>query len=163
MDSREPDFHSGRSTFHVLPLMAVPPVLDALLALLHKGSFCHHCGRCCRDCKDGIYVTDQELGMIAKRLGIPEQDVRRRFLGASQYGVQVLRAPCPLLEGHMCSVYDIRPFSCRIFPLGSQPLHGQLVVMVANCPGGLDFTRRVISDLYNQLRLGGQKSEWKPR
>ncbi len=83
---------------------------------------CRMCGECCRklskvvyDPRDGkVYMEDLDVDYV----DIPEE--YREFS-------HPIKIPCPFLKDNVCSIYSIRPKSCRDFPL----LTGDLGV---NCP-----------------------------
>lgn len=63
-----------------------------------------------------------------------------------------LKAPCGLLEGKLCSVYEKRPWSCRVYPFAwVQP--GLLVLY--QCPMG----REVTAELLKFAELSGFRVE----
>ncbi len=75
---------------------------------------CAHC------CHVWVSVSAPEVLHVAKRLrrrgGLTPDRVRaaQSLTGGYSFAVRALHpTPCPLLEREACSVYDIRPLSCR--------------------------------------------------
>ena len=85
--------------------------LDAFM-LLH----CDKCGGCCRTFEK-FKVTKRELKQIAKHLDVTWQNLIKqlstRLIGDHCY----IHQPCTFLTGNTCSIYDVRPWNCRGFPL----------------------------------------------
>jgi hypothetical protein len=63
-----------------------------------------------------------------------------------------LKAPCGLLEGNLCSVYEKRPVSCRVYPF-AWAQRGLLVLY--HCPMG----KKVTAELLKFAELSGFKVE----
>ncbi len=86
-------------------------------------SECRMCASCCRY-DSGIFL-DQDIERISGRLGVPEEDFRKRFLEVRQiYNKNVHKAKlkrdkkpygqCIFLEGSECSIHDFKPDHCRL-------------------------------------------------
>lgn len=92
----------------------------------HKGLDCFN--RCCHDVN--IFLTPYDVLRIKEHLGISSESFLDRyciipFSRNQKYPVVVLRMEeddeksCPFLrEPEGCSIYEDRPWSCRIYPLG---------------------------------------------
>ena len=63
-----------------------------------------------------------------------------------------LKAPCGLLEGDLCSVYEKRPMSCRVYPF-AWAQRGLLVLY--QCPMG----KKVTAELLKFAEMSGFKVE----
>jgi hypothetical protein len=63
-----------------------------------------------------------------------------------------LKAPCGLLEGNLCSVYEKRPMLCRVYPFAWA--QGGLLLLY-QCPMG----REVAAELLKFAELSGFKLE----
>ncbi len=90
---------------------------------------CRMCGECCR--KLGKVVFDPRTG----RIYIEDLEVEW-IEGLERYKdfPHPIKIPCPFLKGNRCEIHDIRPRSCREFPL----LTGDLGV---DCPALKSFER----------------------
>jgi uncharacterized protein len=81
---------------------------------------CLACGSCCRDNK--VELDDEDLARFAKA-GRPE--LGRPPFARRQDGVVVLvlqkdRRCKHLADDNRCGIYDLRPYSCSRFPVGSE-------------------------------------------
>lgn len=87
-----------------------------------QSDFCTRCGTCCRECHP-IDFTKRELKIVADHLKTSYKKLKKKLrirplVGES--GILAMPAkPCPFLNGENdCSVYAIRPISCKLYPLG---------------------------------------------
>lgn len=107
-----------------------------------QNDFCVRCGNCCRN-NNKIDFLKWELKAVAKRFGMSYGKLKRK-LNAKWSGRtsiwDVPGKPCPFLEGrNYCTIYDIRPLVCQLYPLG-KPLSCMLrgtpvqVIAVKDCP-----------------------------
>lgn len=88
---------------------------------------CDGCGECCtKDTVDSIMLTPFDLYNIAKTTGENIMDVIKEntdvYIGdTSHFIVARMKAKngvCPYLDNKKCSVHDMKPSACRLFPLG---------------------------------------------
>ena len=71
---------------------------------------CERCGRCCV-CINPIVITQIEAQEISKKEKKPVSEfVNGLSIKKEKY------EPCPFLEGKDCSIYDLRPASCKTYP-----------------------------------------------
>ncbi|MEW6348005.1 MAG: YkgJ family cysteine cluster protein [Thermodesulfobacteriota bacterium] len=81
---------------------------------------------CCRDVT--IFLNPADIGRLRTALGISSTEFLNRYtvgLVAEQTGIPavVLKMtdaagkPCPFVTDQGCSVYEARPYSCRMYPL----------------------------------------------
>jgi Fe-S-cluster containining protein len=88
---------------------------------------CTQCGLCCRGSGD-VSVTDDDIGRLAKRLGMTDVAFRERHTRTGRRGQVTLRDAknddCTFFrEGTGCTVYADRPVQCRTYPFWSSVLH----------------------------------------
>ncbi len=92
--------------------------------LCHKGLSCFT--QCCRDVN--IFLTPYDILRIKKRLGIPSGEFLSRYTLSlipekSGFPLVILKMDeerdrrCPFVESAGCSIYEDRPWSCRMYPL----------------------------------------------
>jgi Fe-S-cluster containining protein len=106
---------------------------------------CDLCASCCRNA--GIDLSPDEAVEILRLKGRAYFDmldinaVRDR-----------LKAPCGLLEGNLCSVYEKRPMSCKVYPFAwVQPG----LLLLYQCPMG----KKVTAELLKFAEMSGFKVE----
>ena len=82
---------------------------------------CQRCGNCCRWPGD-VRVTEEEVGKIARFLGMRETDCVERCtrLNANRTGLSIIDKPngeCLFLEGvNECRIQPVKPGQCAGFP-----------------------------------------------
>jgi len=77
---------------------------------------CTECANCCRVTATRLEEEDVERLAEALDMSIPAfQDAYLEFVEEAG-GHWKLPAPCPLLEGNLCRVYEARPVNCRAYP-----------------------------------------------
>lgn len=106
---------------------------------------CERCASCCRNA--GIDLSPDEAVEILKLKG-------RAYFDMIDVSVirDRLKAPCGLLEGNLCSVYEKRPVSCRVYPFAWA--QGGLLLLY-QCPMG----REVTAELLKFAEMSGFKVE----
>ena len=88
---------------------------------------CTMCGKCCRN-RDDILLTPKDVFRMAKELNILIGEFIKQYcevyIGSSSK-IAVIRLQsvgidrrCPLLKGNRCSVHDVKPGVCAMFPIG---------------------------------------------
>lgn len=100
--------------------------------LCHKGLSCFT--QCCRDVN--IFLTPYDILRIKKRLGIPSGDFLNRYTMSlipekSGFPMVILKMEeerdksCPFVGASGCSIYEDRPWSCRMYPLDRREQEGE--------------------------------------
>jgi Fe-S-cluster containining protein len=83
---------------------------------------CLECGSCCHDSNVVVYDDDLDRFRAGGRADLISPDNLKRKRG----GPMVLRwpdkgGPCRHLRRDLkCRIYELRPFNCRVFPVGSE-------------------------------------------
>ena len=75
---------------------------------------CTACANCCRETP--VLVDKADMERLARHLDSDVQTLRSTYLQRDEQKHWQLPAPCPLLAGNLCSVYDARPSTCRQYP-----------------------------------------------
>lgn len=88
---------------------------------------CHRCGKCCRE----LSVSEFDPFEIAAFLGVSLHEVEKYFRERKA-------KPCPFLSGNKCTIYPVRPYPCRVYPIGTD--FGDCGI---GCPGLLEVRRAV--------------------
>jgi Fe-S-cluster containining protein len=105
-----------------LKMVDDPDEIDALAHELHAEVFgridCTRCANCCKTMPPGL--NDQDIERIAARQNMTRQAFIDAFLQVdpeSPAEFLMKTIPCPFLGADdRCTIYDVRPESCRRFP-----------------------------------------------
>lgn len=96
---------------------------------------CRRCGICCKQ-SNASFLTE-ELEYICKNLKLDPKEFKEKYAITDKdnpHGIKI-SYPCPFFEEkeNKCSIYSMRPMSCRLYPFAS------LVVTIKPCKKGLDI------------------------
>lgn len=76
---------------------------------------CRACANCCR--LPGTTVNGADVERLAAHLSLSVAEFRERHVKTGIWGDELAASgPCMFLRGNDCSVYEIRPESCRGYP-----------------------------------------------
>lgn len=88
---------------------------------------CKGCGNCCKNRHD-LILNSKDLFNIAKKLALSTEQVIEKYCNTylgdnSRFPIvrlkpQGVNSACPLLKGSRCSVQDLKPGVCALFPIG---------------------------------------------
>jgi len=121
---------------------------------------CTQCGGCCAGFPGTVRVTDEEIDVLARRLGISEGEFRKgytRFVGAEELSLQEkANLDCVFYDSDAgCQVYEDRPKQCRTWPFWRRVVRSEATweTESASCPGmdmgqlcDVDSIRRLSED-----------------
>lgn len=117
---------------------------------------CQRCGNCCTT-GDPIRLKPEDLAAIAKSLKIPLNKALKKYTIQDPEKAGVLDfkhiLPCKFynLSAKGCKIYDIRPWSCRIFPfLGIYGSEDRVLVNEL-CPGSVE-TMKILKEAIEVVR-----------
>ena len=146
---------------------------------------CQQCGRCCAGEGEGfVFLYEKELPLIAKRLGITIQEFVTKYVDVinSEYKVldknlnhtkkkvflnsMVLKqdeqdGSCVFLDSktNFCTIYDVRPYQCRSWPLWFPLMTNEKELKEAKekCPGfqsnsGFITKSQIMTSLLKELK-----------
>jgi uncharacterized protein len=95
--------------------------VDRIALQLHQEAFqvvdCTRCANCCRTLRP--HFTDEDIERISNYLGQTREQFMADFLVWDIEGqcYRTKTTPCPLLgEDNKCTVYEVRPETCREYP-----------------------------------------------
>ena len=120
---------------------------------------------CCCDFDDGIdniIATSEEKNILLKRVG-KEYEKYFKKINDSAYNILSINSVCPFYKNG-CTVYDIRPSDCRLFPFDLKNINGKYYLIKYDLPCGsklvdednLDSiinTLKTIIDTYTDKKL----------
>jgi len=75
---------------------------------------CRTCANCCRVLAPPL--DQKEMQRLAKALGMDVPALKQAYLRQEKPWQWELPAPCPLLDGKLCRIYNARPKPCRDYP-----------------------------------------------
>ncbi|WP_041606090.1 YkgJ family cysteine cluster protein [Halothermothrix orenii] len=131
-----------------------PWKVDNLVRELNNKYFssfdCRNCGNCCRNLSPRF--TRYDIKRIAEQLGISINDFKNKYVSREQQtGFALKGESCPFLDGNTCTIYSVRPDSCRSYPhLTKKMFNHRFLEMIDNtyiCP----IVYNVIEDLKAEL------------
>jgi Fe-S-cluster containining protein len=91
--------------------------LKAIAENVEESIDCTACGNCCRVAT--TQLNERDIERLARFMGqTPAQFIRDYTVETEDEGRILKRteAGCVFLDGSMCSVYEARPETCRLFP-----------------------------------------------
>lgn len=84
---------------------------------------CTGCGKCCTGSPGAVWVTEEEMEIIAASLQLSKDDFEKKYvrmLGGRKALVE--KKPkngnydCIFLSENRCQIYNLRPKQCKTFP-----------------------------------------------
>lgn len=132
----------------------IPASQETITHFFEKVFKCKRCGRCCQgdfhgarevQLKEAIPISDEEIVSIANLLKVRPRKIKKLCKRNSRGGLS-LPYPCPFYRDAPkpnCSVYSVRPLTCRYYPLYSaiayegldEKLNGKPLLSIdAECP-----------------------------
>jgi len=115
MDAVDPDLHARLADLYA----RLEDALARRAPALPGDNPCGACFQCCTASgRRGHGVTELELAYLAQGGGADRLDDFRAYTAAATDADGHLRFPvCPYYDvgRHACTVYEVRPFSCRVF------------------------------------------------
>jgi Fe-S-cluster containining protein len=89
---------------------------------------CTRCGHCCGGGPGTIRVSDEEIGALARRLELADDEFRARYTRRLRNGdislVEKKNYDCVFFDREKrCRVYEDRPRQCRTWPFWQSVVH----------------------------------------
>ena len=118
---------------------ALQPLTAIDIAIIAEISdkLCEKCGECCRNC-DPIFLTEKDAYILRKNLG---KEVMH-YLVRYRNGWKIKKTrPCIFFDEqtNLCTIYEIRPSVCRLFPLTEDKKYGLVLQVFPYCKIPLNF------------------------
>jgi Fe-S-cluster containining protein len=98
---------------------ALDVLVDEIAQPIIAAIDCKQCGNCCRVLD--VCLVPPDIDRLSTALHISIDEVVTRYadedLGAvhGEWAI-IAKKPCPMLRGNLCSIYENRPHSCRLYP-----------------------------------------------
>jgi Fe-S-cluster containining protein len=102
---------------HTLDDARLDAFVDSVAAPIIAAIDCTKCANCCRSLD--VYLVKDDAQRLADGLTIPLAEVETRYVdpaGDVEEWGKFRQRPCAFLDDKLCSVYDYRPESCRLYP-----------------------------------------------
>jgi len=148
-----------------LNIPATPKVINWFFEKLFK---CERCGKCCRGelrsaREDYILILDEEVVQIASFLKVRPRKIKK-LCRRNNKGLLTLPHPCPFYRdapNPKCSIYSVRPLTCRYYPLYSvvayeglsEKLNGNPLLSIdAECPQARKAALQIFKALRNAVQ-----------
>lgn len=81
---------------------------------------CTECGGCCSKEPGYVWVSEEEIFIIARYLNISVQDLAEKHLRLVHGRISLREDPktynCTFLKDNRCTIYPARPTQCKTFP-----------------------------------------------
>jgi uncharacterized protein len=91
--------------------------LKAIAQATEEGIDCTACANCCRLAT--TQVSERDVERLAKHFRITIAAFQAQYTVESQEEGRILKREangCVFLQGNLCSVYEVRPQTCELFP-----------------------------------------------
>lgn len=128
---------------------------------------CRQCGKCCTERED-ILLSPFDLFRAAKKLNMTPDEFAKEYcdsyVGGTSNMVIVRLMPrgsirrCPMLKDRKCSIHDVKPMVCAMFPIG------RAFQLDPKKPGAEQITAENIQFIFNGAHCGNAEEhtvrEW---
>jgi len=146
------------------PLVPTLSQADYYRIACHMLFACRRCGTCCRT-GDPIKLREDDVKRIARHLRITPSRAMKRYVArrVSESGKSFLAMkhtrPCRFYDESTtgCSIYEARPWSCRIFPFLGIYGSEDAVKVHTSCPGSIEAVKALTGAL-SELKESGYSS-----
>lgn len=145
-----------RAMLHFLEAPGMMLLITARQILIR----CERCGECCRYCNP-ISIDGDECKAIARHLGMSDHSFKERYIdvprnqkgnGFKERDLAIRKnmgMHCPFYDKEMgCSIYEVRPTACRIFPylqkdVIDESVHNRRMICFCNCPASIELDNEI--------------------
>ena len=171
---------SGRHAFRVLELsrkkLRIPPARDddvlkavsslgliletevAMIVAIQE-TLCKRCGNCCRN-RAHLRIRKDELKGVADYLHVEYKRLKDQLRATPMGdGTFIIAQPCSFLRNNLCTVYPVRPRTCRGYPANDL-----LTTMGRGAPfDGCPIANDLLAEIVVKRVLGGADVEGSSR
>jgi Fe-S-cluster containining protein len=106
---------------------------------------CKKCGKCCHEYP--VSLGDDELLVLLKKDGNRVFDLLDESVVSN-----ILKPPCGYLKNKECSIHEIKPFVCKLYPFSLS--RGNIIVLFF-CPLGKEIYEELSTCLDNYAKRKG--------
>lgn len=99
-------------------------------------SICDDCPAACCKVFDYVEVCEADVKAIAQATGIPETTLRDEYLHREFLYQGLKIKPCPFIKDNRCSIYEVRPRTCRQFIIGDRQCQDARAMLLDGKPRG---------------------------
>lgn len=102
---------------------------------------CQRCARCCGDAPHRsrvIFLLEKEVKAISKATGMGPLEFATPISGAGKFKYKMKKrgGVCIFLKDGACTIYNIRPTMCRLYPFLVQKTSEGIIFEISDeCPG----------------------------
>ena len=105
---------------------------------------CRRCSKCCRHDPGYVFLSDKDISLLIRGLGLPREEVLRAYCREVEINgrrrvslMEKSNYDCIFWKSAGCEVYEYRPFQCRSYPFWSSNLSSALQweALKSACPG----------------------------
>ena len=93
-------------------IFGIPFSLELVLKLSELIN-CRRCVKCCKEVRE-VYVADSDVERIAEYINSTQEVVRGMMHIDDK---ELMHMPCPFFKDDKCSIYPVKPISCKIYPM----------------------------------------------
>ena len=119
--------------------------------------------KCCSQPYDWVYLTEGEISRLAERTRKPESSFTiQQSNPATGIVFKVLNLPCPFFDesSGKCTVHDVRPLICELFPFYPDPMTGNAMFYPAQCGPNLQLHPLNSKEGWDLTRYEGDILNW---
>lgn len=119
--------------FHDMSDDELDDLVQQLNESVEEAIDCTKCGNCCRHIAP--VLVEDDIKKISAHLNISEEEFARTYLRTNDDNETVIKKlPCPFLDQKKCSIYEVRPKTCKSYPHLQKPhFRSRLLEVVQNC------------------------------
>jgi Fe-S-cluster containining protein len=121
---------------------------------------CTQCGDCCTGAPGYVWVNQQEIAALARRLDLSVEDFERKYVrqvGIRKSLVEFPNGDCVLFDNNTrkCTVYEERPRQCKTWPFWESNVRSEdaWARTCQACPGSGHGTLVPIEKILEQVAV----------
>jgi hypothetical protein len=117
---------------------------------------CQRCARCCGDTSHrgrNILLLEKEVEQISKHTGLRPSSFAAPAFGDGHYRYKMKKrnGRCVFLDKKSCSIYEIRPLICQLYPFSVRRRNGVYTFEVAADCAGIGLGEPVTKEDYERM------------